>query len=205
MNCTVLASGNGSNFKALLQRKAGGDLKCDFVLLIGNNSTAGAFEHARQARIPTCHLAPSQFKDEKEYAARLLDVLDKAGTDLVVLAGYMKKLPSAIIKKYAGRIVNVHPALLPCFGGKGLYGRHVHQAVLDYGAKISGVTIHYVDEEYDQGPIIMQRAVPVQDSDTAETLASRVLEAEHDTYWRALAAIAQGKVVVSGRKVIVHE
>jgi phosphoribosylglycinamide formyltransferase 1 len=205
MRCAVFASGGGSNFNALLQRKASGDLLCDFVLVIGNNSTAGAFEHARRALVPTCHLAPSQFKDEKEYTSRLLDLLDKAETDLVVLAGYMKKLPVEIIRKYAGRIVNIHPALLPSFGGKGLYGRHVHQAVLDYGAKISGVTVHYVDEEYDQGPIIMQRTVPVLDSDTAETLAARVLEAEHDTYWRALAAIAQGKVLLSGRKVTVHE
>ncbi|MDD5674991.1 MAG: phosphoribosylglycinamide formyltransferase [Chitinivibrionales bacterium] len=205
MRCVVFASGGGSNFGALLDRREAGDLPCDFALLIGNNSGAGAFERARRHGVPTLHLAPSQFTGENLYAARLADALEKSGAELLVLAGYMKKLPPAIVAAYRDRIVNVHPALLPAFGGKGLYGRNVHQAVLDYGAKISGVTVHFVTEEYDQGPIIMQQAVPVLEGDTAETLAARVLAAEHDTYWRAINAIALGKVTVTGRKVCVSE
>jgi phosphoribosylglycinamide formyltransferase-1 len=205
MRCAVFASGGGSNFGALLARRESGELHCDFVLLIGNNSSAGAFEHARKYGVPVLHLAPSHFASEEEYVARLTNELDKAGAQLLVLAGYMKKLPAVLIQKYRGRVVNIHPALLPAFGGKGLYGQHVHRAVLDYGAKVSGVTIHFVDEEYDHGPIIMQRAVPVQENDTAETLAARVLEAEHDTYWRALDAIARGKVSLSGRKATLHD
>jgi phosphoribosylglycinamide formyltransferase-1 len=205
MKCAVFASGGGSNFGALLARRAAGELPCEFVLCISNNSTAGALERARQNGVAVLHLAPSHFADESAYTARLLETLDKSGAELLVLAGYMKKLPSAVIKKYQGRIVNIHPALLPSFGGKGLYGRHVHQAVLDYGAKVSGVTVHFVDEEYDHGPVIMQQTVPVKESDTAETLAARVLAAEHDTYWRAIKAIAEDRVTLDGRKTVVHE
>jgi len=199
--CAVFASGGGSNFQALLDRKAKGDLHVDFVLMVGNNSKAAAFDRARSNNIPSLHIAPSHFDDEEKYAQAMMDALTEAKAELIVLAGYMKKLPSRIVKEYRNKIVNIHPGLLPAFGGKGMYGINVHKAVLEYGAKVSGVTVHFVDEEYDHGPVIMQKTVDVLDDDDAETLAARVLEAEHSTYWRALQAIALGQICVDGRKV----
>jgi phosphoribosylglycinamide formyltransferase-1 len=202
LRCAVLASGQGSNFGALLDRKASGDLHVEFVLFIGNNSGAGAFERARRHSIPAIHFASSQFESEEAYAARFLDVLSEYRVELIVLAGYMKKLPAPVVRAYRRRIVNIHPALLPAFGGKGMYGSHVHEAVIDYGAKISGVTVHFVDEEYDHGPIILQRAVSVLDTDNPHSLAQRVLKVEHATYWQAIEAIATGKISIVGRRVM---
>lgn len=201
LRCVVFASGGGSNFQALLERQKSDDLHVDFVLMIGNNSSAGAFEKARSRGIPCCHIAPTYFPDESSYEQSLLKALREAGAELIVLAGYMKKLPSGIVSEYRNRIVNIHPALLPAFGGKGMYGINVHKAVIDYGAKLSGITVHFVDEEYDHGPIILQETVAVLDTDDASTLASRILQAEHRFYWQALEAIAQGRLVVDGRRV----
>ncbi|HEX7509852.1 MAG TPA: phosphoribosylglycinamide formyltransferase [Chitinivibrionales bacterium] len=201
LKCAVFASGSGSNFQALIDRARSGDLHADLALFIGNNSAAVAFQRARDAAIPALHLAPSHFPDEATYADRLLSVLKSKAVELIVLSGYMKKIPAAVVAAYPNRIVNIHPALLPAFGGPGLYGEKVHQAVLDYGAKVSGVTIHFVDEHYDHGPIIFQEALPVLDGDDARALAKRVLSLEHAHYWRVIEAIAQGKITVQGRRV----
>jgi len=201
LRCAIFASGGGSNFQALINRKESGDLHVDFVLMVGNNSTAGAFEKARKHNIPSVHLAPSHFKSPDDYQSRLLAVLQEYRVELIVLAGYMKMLPSEVVHLYHNRIVNIHPGLLPAFGGKGMYGSRVHQAVLDYGAKITGVTVHFVNEEYDEGPVICQAPVKVNDTDDCQTLAGRVLEVEHSTYWRAIEAIAKGVIRVEGRRV----
>jgi phosphoribosylglycinamide formyltransferase-1 len=201
MRCAVFASGGGSNFQALIDRRDAGDLHCDLALLVGNNSGARAFERARAHDIPACHCAPSAFADPRDYAARLGAVLDDYGIELIALAGYMKMIPVEIVRRFHNRIVNIHPALLPAFGGKGMYGERVHQAVLEYGAKVSGVTVHFVDERYDTGPVILQRTVPVRDEDDAARLAARVLALEHDSYWRAIEAIARGNITVEGRRV----
>jgi phosphoribosylglycinamide formyltransferase 1 len=202
LRCAVFASGGGTNFGALLERKNAGDLHVDFVLLIGNNSAAASFERARNAGVPAIHLAPSHFAGEEAYAEKLSALLKEHRVDLIVLAGYMKKLPLSIVKAYRHRIVNIHPGLLPAFGGKGMYGSHVHEAVIAYGAKITGVTVHFVDEEYDHGPIILQQTVEVLDNDDPHTLADRVLRVEHASYWQAIEAIAQGKIKVEGRRVV---
>ncbi|MFP4164415.1 MAG: phosphoribosylglycinamide formyltransferase [Chitinispirillaceae bacterium] len=202
LRCAVFASGGGSNFQALLDRKKAGDLHADFVLMVGNNSKAGAFEKARENGIPVKHIAPSHFPDISSYVKTMFEILKEVNAELIVLAGYMKKLPSAIVQEYQNRIVNIHPGLLPAFGGKGMYGMHVHQAVIDYGAKLSGITVHFVDEEYDHGPIILQKSVPVLDTDNALVLAARVLQAEHDNYWRAVEAISQNRISLEGRRVI---
>lgn len=148
------------------------------------------------------HLAPSLFSSEEGYTAELLSVLQKNNVEILVLAGYMKKLPSAIIKAFHHRIVNIHPGLLPAFGGKGMYGSHVHEAVIAYGAKISGITVHFVDEEYDHGPIIFQSTINVLDNDDPVSLAESVLKLEHASYWRAIEAIAQKRITISGRRVL---
>jgi len=170
--------------------------------LIGNNSGAAAFERARRHAVPAVHLAPSLFASEEEYAAKLLGMLHENRIELIILAGYMKKLPAALVSTYARRIVNIHPALLPAFGGKGMYGSKVHEAVIAYGAKLSGVTVHFVDEEYDHGPIILQRSVEVLDSDNPHALAERVLKVEHGSYWQAIEAIACGRLTFEGRRVV---
>ena len=173
LRCAVFASGQGSNFQALLDRQASGHLHADFVLFIGNNSAAGAFERARAHAIPAIHCAPTQFASIEAYAVKLLEILRAYRVDLIILAGYMKKLPAEVVRTYRAGIVNIHPALLPAFGGKGLYGSRVHEAVIDYGAKITGITVHFVDEEYDHGPIILQTPVEVLENDNPRSLAER--------------------------------
>ena len=202
INVAVFASGGGSNFQALIDKKEEGELHVNFAVLVGNNSKAKAFERARSYNIPTLPIAPGQFEDENVYAEKLMGELESRDIDLIVLAGYMKMIPKAMVQKYHNRIINIHPALLPSFGGVGMYGKRVHQAVLDYGAKISGITVHFVDEEYDRGPIILQETTKVLDDDDADSLAARVLKIEHAHYWRAVEAFAQGTIRVEGRKVI---
>lgn len=202
MRVAVFASGGGSNFQALLDRKAAGDLHVEFAALFVNNSGAGAVARAHRNGVPVVHCAPSHFECESEYVDNLRQHLQMCQAELVVLAGYMKKLPEAIVSAYRNRIINVHPGLLPAFGGKGMYGNRVHEAVLNYGAKVSGVTIHFVDEEYDHGPIILQAPVPVMDDDTVATLSARVLIQEHANFWRAIEAIARNDLRIEGRRVV---
>jgi len=201
MNCAVFASGGGSNFQALIDRVKSGDLHANLAVLIVNNSKVTAVDRARVNGIPVEHMAPSRFEREEEYTATLKRCLIKYQVELIVLAGYMKKLPSEIVQEYSNRIINIHPALLPAFGGKGMYGSHVHEAVCASGAKVTGVTIHFVDDEYDQGPIIFQDVIKVMDDDTPQSLAARVLVLEHDSYWKVVEAIAAGRIRVENRKV----
>jgi formyltetrahydrofolate-dependent phosphoribosylglycinamide formyltransferase len=167
----VLASGGGTNMQALLDT-LGPDAPARVVRVVSNRADAGALERARQAGVPTTVL-----RDPAD-AAELQRALGDA--DLVVLAGYVKLVPPAAVARFRHRLINIHPALLPDFGGPGMYGRRVHEAVLASGAAESGVTVHYVDEQYDRGPIIAQRRVPIRPDDTPDTLAARVLAAEHE-------------------------
>lgn len=200
--CAVFASGGGSNFQALIDHQQAGDLHVDFAVMIGNNSKAKAFDRARAHDIPTVHIGPTHFEDPEEYAARLMSILQEHTVDLIALAGYMRKLPDIVVDTYRHRILNIHPALLPAFGGKGMYGGHVHAAVIESGAKLSGVTVHFVDEVYDHGPIVLQEPVPVLDDDSPEDLAARVLALEHASYWRAVEAVAQERLSVKGNRVV---
>lgn len=171
MRVAVLASGGGTNLQALIDA-LGATAPARVVRVITNRADAGALDRAHRAGIPTTILKNPQDADE------LLAALGDA--DLVVLAGYLKLIPSAVVARFRQRLVNIHPALLPDFGGPGMYGRRVHEAVLASGATESGVTVHFVDEHYDRGPIIAQRRVPVQPGDTVDALAQRVLKAEHE-------------------------
>jgi len=168
----VCVSGGGSNLQALLDRLRG-DASARVVLVMSDRAQAGGLERARQAGVPAEVLADPA--DAAEWITRL----GRRDVDLVVLAGFLKLVPGGVVQKYGGRIVNVHPALLPDFGGAGMYGKRVHSAVLASGARESGPTVHLVDEEYDRGTILAQRRVPVLPDDTPEKLAARVLEAEH--------------------------
>ena len=203
MNIAVFASGRGSNLMAILNAIKEGKLNARISVVISNNSNAGALEIARANGIDALHISRKQFSSDEDYVNRILCELKSRNIELIVLAGYMKKIPPEIIREYPNRILNIHPALLPAFGGLGMYGMNVHKAVIDYGVKITGVTVHIVDEEYDHGPIVMQRAVEVRDDDTPETLAERVLKVEHEIYPLAIKLFVEGKVKISGRKVII--
>ncbi|MFQ5601653.1 MAG: phosphoribosylglycinamide formyltransferase [bacterium] len=205
LKIAIFASGRGSNFEAIYQAIQDGKLHGEIVLVFSNRADAGALEIARKHGVPSLHLARKQFESDDDFDDALLSQLENFDVEIIALAGYLKKLSSNIVRAYKYRIVNIHPALLPSFGGKGMYGRKVHEAVLDYGCKVSGVTVHLVDDEYDSGAPVLQKCVPVFDDDTPETLAARVLKVEHQIYTEALQLFAENRVVIQGRKVIVKK
>lgn len=180
----ILGSGRGSNMDAICSAIDRGDLPAEIACVISNNSRAGILEKARQRGIPAFHVSGKTHPESESMA--MLDLFKKTRADTLVLAGYMKKLANPIVKHFSGRSFNIHPALLPAFGGPGMFGQRVHETVLASGVKLTGVTVHRIDPEYDQGEILAQRSVPVMPDDTADTLAARVLREEHDLYWRIL-------------------
>lgn len=182
----MFCSGAGSNFKALYRNIQERQLPCEIVMCLSNNSQCGAMAFAREVGIDAVHLSAKTHPVESDYVAAMLHELQKRQVDYILLAGYMKKVPRKVVEAYPKRILNIHPALLPKFGGEGMYGLHVHQAVLAAGEKESGATVHFVDAEYDTGEIILQRRVPVLPDDTPETLAARVQALEHQLYTDAL-------------------
>jgi len=190
-----LASHGGSNMQAIIDACKAGRLDARSCVVISNNSDSMALERAKNEGIPQYHISsqthPGSLEDEE-----ILRVLQRHGVDTVVLAGYMKRLGPMTLQAYRGRILNIHPALLPKFGGKGMYGKRVHEAVLAAGEKVTGVTIHSVDENYDAGPIINQCQVPVLEGDTVDSLAERVLKHEHVLYVETLQKIADGRIVL---------
>ena len=175
-------------------------LPVQVVVLISNKSDAGAMEIARAHKIPTQHLSQKMFSSEEALAKAMLDVLGRERADFIVLAGYLKKIPAQVIRQYRNRIINIHPALLPLFGGDGMYGHRVHESVLASGEKISGATVHLVDEEYDHGQIVMQKTVDITPEETPDSLAAKVLKVEHEIFPLALKAFAEGRVKIEGRK-----
>ncbi len=197
----VLVSGNGTNLQAILDACARGDIVGGVALVVSSSATAFALERARRAGVPTVVLAPKEFSDRASYDARLTDILHSARVELVCLAGFLRILTPQFVQQFAGRIMNIHPALLPAFGGPGMYGAHVHKAVLASGVKVSGCTVHFADETPDGGPIILQSAVTVEDDDTVETLAARLGAEEHRLYPAAIRLFAEGRLRVIGRRV----
>lgn len=182
----VLASGRGSNLQAIVDHfdNLARERIAKVVLVASNRADSPALIRAATASIDIADF------DAADDGAQLLALLRQFRVDLVVLAGYLKRIPSKVIREYAGRIINIHPALLPAFGGEGMYGARVHEAVLASGAKETGVTVHLVDDDYDRGPIVAQWRVPVEKSDTAESLAARVLNVEHIVYPRTIEMVA---------------
>ncbi len=178
-NIVVFASGSGSNFQAVIEAAESGEIECTITGLITNNESAGAIEKAEEAGIPFRIMKPSEYRNPDEYAEALSSQLDKWQPDLIVLAGYLAKIPAPIIRRYPEKIINIHPSLLPKYGGKGYYGERVHKAVMEAGETQSGCTVHFVNEVYDDGPIIAQKKVDVYPGDTPKTLAGRILKEEH--------------------------
>jgi phosphoribosylglycinamide formyltransferase-1 len=182
----VFCSGTGSNFKVLFHSIIERELPAEIVLCLSNRSQCGAMEFAKEYGIETVHLSEKQFGTIDDYANAMLRALQKRQIDLILLAGYLCKIPDAVVAAYPEKIINIHPSLLPQFGGAGMYGMRVHEAVIASGETRSGATVHFVNEEYDKGRIIMQNHVPVLTGDTPETLAERVLRCEHRLYPEAL-------------------
>ncbi len=205
LNIAVFVSGRGSNLESIFNQINMGRLNASIVLVISNRSDTPALDMARSNGAKAIHLSPKQFAAESEYELALLNLLQTEKIDLVVLAGYLKKVPVAVVSKYKHKIINIHPALLPAFGGKGLYGHYVHEAVLEFGAKVSGATVHFVDTEYDTGPPIIQECVPVRDDDTAESLAKRILEVEHRILPQAIEYFCNKQITIKGRKVYIKK
>ena len=203
----VSGQGRGTNLQAILDGCSSGQIPGGVALVIGVRADAPALDRARTAGVPVAVISPKRFEgDDSAYGAALLDSLLEYKVKLICLAGYMRILPTAVVAAYRNRILNIHAALLPLFGGKGMYGEHVHRAVLESGMKVSGCTVHLVDERYDSGPILIQRAVPILSDDTPESLAAKILPEEHKAYVEAIRLFAQDRVrVENGRARILPE
>jgi len=193
----VLLSGGGTTMQNLADQIANGQLNASIRLVISSNAKAGGLERAGAMKLPALTIDRKGFATPDAMSEQIFEFIRGAEIDLVCLAGYLCLLP--VPDDYTRRVINIHPALLPSFGGKGLYGRRVHEAVLTAGAKISGCTVHFCDQTYDTGPIIVQRTCPVLEDDTPDTLAKRVFEQECIAYPEAIRLIAQGRVTVQGR------
>ena len=201
----VCVSGGGTNLQAIIDAKAAGGLEnAEIVRVISNRPGAHALERAKRAGIEGICVSPKDFPDREAFHRAFLAAVEEAAPDLIVLAGFLVVLPQEMVSRYRNRIINIHPSLIPSFCGTGFYGLRVHEAALERGVKITGATVHFVDEGTDTGPIILQRAVAVQDGDTPEMLQRRVMEeAEWILLPEAIELIAEGNVSMSDGKVLI--
>ena len=207
LKLAVLVSGGGTNLQAIIDKIAEGVItNTEIAVVISNNKNAYALERAKQAGIEAVCVSPKDYENREQFNQEFLKTLDSYQVDLVVLAGFLVVIPPAMIQKYENRIINIHPSLIPSFCGTGYYGLKVHEGALARGVKVTGATVHFVDEGTDTGPIILQKAVEVQNGDTPEILQRRVMEqAEWEILPRAIHLIANGKVTVKDKKAVVEE
>ncbi|SFR69448.1 phosphoribosylglycinamide formyltransferase [Anaeromicropila populeti] len=203
LKTAVLVSGGGTNLQAIIDSMENGSItNASIEVVISNKQNAYALERAANKEIPAHCISPKDFSDREDFGKKLLDTLLSYQIDLIVLAGYLVIMPEIVVKHYRNRIINIHPSLIPSFCGAGFYGLKVHEAVLERGNKVTGATVHFVDEGTDTGPIILQKAVEVKAGDTAEILQKRVMEeAEWKILPRAIDLIANDKLVISGHLV----
>ena len=196
----VLASGSGTNLQAILDHQSalGAAAVARVVLVASDRPDAGALQRARNAGITALHL------DRTGRTTGLSTILDAHRIELVVLAGYLRLVPPDVVSRFRGRILNVHPALLPAFGGPGMFGHHVHEAVIASGARLTGPTVHFVDERFDEGPVIVQMPIPVEPTDTPESLAGRVLAIEHKLYPEVVEAVAAGRIRLGADNSVIY-
>jgi len=190
----VFASGGGSNLQVLMDKIRSGELPADLAFVLSNNSKSGALARARQFRTEALHVSGFTEGGEAEAVARMAAIVKSSGIDLLVLAGYMKLVPHAVHALLKNRILNIHPALLPAFGGAGMYGHHVHEAVVARGCQFTGISIHMVNEAYDEGQIVLQRIVPVPPGSSADAVAAAVLKCEHAHFWQVVRGFAVGEI-----------
>lgn len=198
LKIAVLVSGGGTNLQAIIDKIASGEItNTEIALVFSNNRKAYALERAKMAGIPAKALSPKQFENREAFNDAVLEVIEESKVDLIVLAGCLMYIPPKLIEKYHNRIINIHPSLIPSFCGKGYYGLTVHEKALERGVKVTGATVHFVDEVLDNGPIILQKAVMIEEGDTPEVLQRRVMEqAEWVILPKAIDLIANGKISV---------
>ncbi|HDR05172.1 MAG TPA: phosphoribosylglycinamide formyltransferase [Candidatus Marinimicrobia bacterium] len=201
----VFASGAGSNFQNLVQELNQAETSGEIVLLICNKSKAGALKKAAQLKIPALVIRRKDFQNQISYEDKIQSELIKRQIDLIVLSGYLQLLPESVISRYQNRVINIHPALLPAFGGKGFYGDYVHQAVLESGVKISGISIHFVNSEYDKGRIILQKCVEIENEETIESLRQKIHTLEYYWFPKALKWLSEERIVVKDERVLVYD
>lgn len=196
----VLISGSGTNLQAIIDACSSGEIGCRVAVVISNKPDAFGLERARRAGIPAVHLDPADYRDRRAYNGAIADTLISHGVELVVMAGYMRLLGREVLEVYPNAVINLHPALLPTFPGASAV-----RDAFDYGVKVTGVTVHFADEEFDRGPIICQEPVTVAEGDTLETLEAKIHEVEHRLLVHAVSLISEGRVTVLGRKVHISE
>ena len=198
VNIGVLASGRGTNLQAIIEAIKEGRIDGKISIVISDNHNAFALKRAEQTNIETQYVNFKKFKNREDYDKEIIKSLEEKKVDLVVLAGYMRILTPYFIKTYKNKIMNIHPALLPSFPGL-----HAQRQAVEYGVKVSGCTVHFVDEGMDSGPIILQKAVEVKDDDTEESLAERILQEEHQIYPQAIQLFSQSRLIIKGRRVFI--
>jgi phosphoribosylglycinamide formyltransferase-1 len=196
INLGILISGRGSNLQAIIEAVERGDIAAKVAVVISNNADAYGLERAKKHNIPAIVVDAKAFENKDKYEEEIVSLLEKHKVDLVCLAGYMKIVGPVLLGKYKGKMLNIHPALLPAFPGL-----HVQKKALDYGVKVAGCTVHFVDEGCDTGPIIVQKVVPVEEGDTEDSLSARILEEEHKAYPEAIDLLAKGELSIEGRVV----
>jgi len=196
LNIAVFASGRGTNFQSIIDAVKNGEIAAEIKVLISDNQDAGALKRAEREDVENIHIDPDHFENSEKYEKEIIKILEAAGIELVVLAGYMRILSPYFVKRYKNKVINIHPSLLPAF--KGL---DAQKQAVEYGVKYSGCTVHFVDQGMDTGPIIKQAVVAVEADDSAEDLAARILNEEHRIYPETIKLIAEKKVQVNGRKV----
>jgi len=199
----VFASGRGSNFKAILEQINKGFIPASINLCITNNPKAGVIEIAERNGIPVRIYSPKDFSDNHDFNEAILTALIEAEIDYIILAGYLKLIGQQIVERYSNKIINIHPALLPSFGGKGMYGHHVHDAIFDRGVKLSGATVHLVNKEYDAGPIVLQKSVYIEDAKSGDEIAQKVLGIEHEIFPQAVKLLVEDRLEVNGLRVTI--
>jgi len=199
----VFASGRGSNFQAILEQINKGIIPATVGLCLTNHPKAGVIDIARENEIPLKISSPKDYPNSQSFNEDILNTLIKSEIDFIVLAGYLKLIGKQIVDRYSNKIINIHPALLPSFGGKGMYGHHVHDAVYKRGVKFSGVTVHLVNRDYDAGPIVIQKVVSVEDAISAEEIAGRVLKIEHEIFPQAVKLLVEDRLEVNGSRVTI--
>jgi len=199
LRIAVLISGGGTTLKNLLEKIDDGNLDVEIPLVIASAPSAKGLRFADDAGIAREVIVRKDYPSQDAFSESIFDSCRAAKVDIVAMGGFLKRI--TVPEDFENRVTNIHPGLIPAFCGEGFYGHHVHEAVLEYGAKISGCTVHFADNEYDHGPVILQRAVPVEEDDTPDTLAARVFRAECEAYPEALQMIAEGRVNVQGRRV----
>ena len=199
LSLAVLISGGGTTLRNLINKIASGDLSAEIRLVVSSNRRARGLEYAEQAAIPTRIVERQASSNDADFSAAIFGPCRDVGVDLVAMGGFLKHV--LIPDDFANRVLNIHPALIPAFCGPGFYGQRVHEAVLEYGAKISGCTVHFVDNQYDHGPIVLQRTVAVLDNDTPDSLAERIFAEECLAFPEAIQLCAEGRVHIKGRRV----